>query len=107
MHAGRAEVALSWDGAYCSVLWPEECEYTVYATEPLASKASWRELARGSAIALAWASASPTFALLHVPKVICCAPMPVHCNTAACSTIITRAALIEEMNQQALKSVPQ
>lgn len=90
MHAGRAEVALSWDGAYCSVVWPEECQYTVYATEPLASKAPRRELARGSATALAWASASPTFAILHVPKVTCCASPPVRCDVAACSTIIPR-----------------
>ncbi|BDA49478.1 hypothetical protein COCOBI_14-0960 [Coccomyxa sp. Obi] len=71
---GRAEVALSWDGAHCSVVWPEECRYTVYATEPLASKAPWREVARGSAIAVVWASASSTFAVLHVPKAA--APTP-------------------------------
>jgi hypothetical protein len=75
---GRAEVALSWDGAHCSVVWPEEGEYAVYATEPLASKAPWRQLARGSGVAVAWASASSTFAVLHVPKVtaVCTTQLP-------------------------------
>lgn len=76
--AGRAEVAMSWDGAHCSVVWPGEAEYAVYATEPLASKAPWRQIARGSGVSLAWASASSTFAVLHIPKVIAArrAPLP-------------------------------
>ena len=60
---------MSPDGNFCSVLWPEQSEYAVYATESAESTASWRELARGSAVSVAWAATSSTFAVLHVPKV--------------------------------------
>ena len=67
--AGRAEVAVSSHGNFCSVLWPEQSEYAVYATDSAESTASWRELARGSAVSVAWAATSSTLAVLHVPKV--------------------------------------
>ena len=60
---------MSPDGNFCSVLWPEQSEYAVYATEAVESTASWRELARGNAVSVAWATTSSTLAVLHVPKV--------------------------------------
>ena len=60
---------MSSDGNFCSVLWPEQNEYAVYATDSPESTASWRELARGSAVSVAWAGNSSTVAVLHVPKV--------------------------------------
>lgn len=60
---------MSSDGNFCSVLWPEQSEYAVYATDSPESTASWRELARGSAVSVAWAANSSTLAVLHVPKV--------------------------------------
>lgn len=60
---------MSPDGNFCSVLWPEQSEYAVYATESVESTASWRELARGNAVSVAWATNSSTLAVLHVPKV--------------------------------------
>ena len=75
-------MAVSLEGNYCSVLWPERSEYAIYATDSVDSTASWRELARGNAASVAWAANSPTLAVLHVPKVrvrlcssqrLCCA----------------------------------
>ena len=60
---------MSSDGNFCSMLWPEQSEYAVYATDSPESTASWRELARGSAVSVAWAANSSTLAVLHVPKV--------------------------------------
>ena len=62
-------MAVSSEGNYCGVLWPEQSEYAIYATDSIDSTASWRELARGNAASVAWAASSPTLAVLHVPKV--------------------------------------
>lgn len=62
-------MAVSSEGNYCSVLWPEQSEYAIYGTDSIDSTASWRELARGNAASVAWAANSPTLAVLHVPKV--------------------------------------
>lgn len=72
--AGKAKVAFSWNGRFCSVVWPDDCQYAVYAMQPLDSKDLWPELASGSGIDLAWASSSAAFAVLHVPKVYSTSP---------------------------------
>ncbi len=69
LHAGRGEVAVSPDGKFCSVLWPEQNEYALFATEGVESTTSWRELARGNAVSIVWAANSSTLAVLHVPRV--------------------------------------
>ena len=66
--AGRAEVLTSFDGKYCSVLWPSAGVYALYATSGVDSTDSWRELGRGHAVSMAWAASTATLALLHVPN---------------------------------------
>ena len=66
--AGRAEVLTSFDGKYCSVLWPSAGMYALYATSGVDSTDSWRELGRGRAASVAWAASSVTLAVLHVPN---------------------------------------
>jgi len=79
-YAGRGEVAVSPDGKFCSVLWPEQSEYALFATEGVESTTSWRELARGNAVSIAWAANSSTIAVLHVPRVGTSSGTSFHCS---------------------------
>ena len=58
----------SFDGRYCSVLWPSAGVYAIYAAGGVDSTDAWHELGRGRAVSVAWAAGSATLALLHVPR---------------------------------------
>ena len=60
-------MATSYDGKLCSVVWPDAGAYVILAADTVGT--SWIPIAQGAGIAIAWATCTRTFAVVHVPKV--------------------------------------
>lgn len=63
---GHAEVRVSSDGAYASIVWPQDREYSILAAT---GTTGWTAISSGSGVAVAWALSGPIFAVLHIPQV--------------------------------------
>ena len=62
---------MSHDGNCFILVWPEEGEFAIY--RPASAGDAWDKLDGGPGIAVAWASASPLYAVIHTPRV---SPVP-------------------------------
>ncbi|KAK9822211.1 hypothetical protein WJX81_006190 [Elliptochloris bilobata] len=62
---GSSELAVSFDGRFASLAWPEAREYAIFAARP---DGTWTQIARGAGVRVAWAAVADDFAVLHVLK---------------------------------------